>query len=150
MNLRESRRRQRDHPDMEITPLIDVVFLLLIFFLVTTSFSQATGGEEQESEINIELPKATTGQQTGQGERVILYVTGEGKVEIRGDVDVEGEGLRQRLASLHESKPDIRVLLKGDEKASHGRMVEILDEIRLAGFTNVNLVARQPEAARSP
>lgn len=149
MNLRDNPRRRRDHPDMEITPLIDVVFLLLIFFLVTTSFSQASGGEGQESEIDVELPKATTGQQASRSEQVVLFVTADGSVEIRGDVETSGEGLGERLASLYASHPEIRIRLKGDEKASHGRMVEILDEIRRAGFTKVNLVARQPEAGTS-
>ena len=62
MNLRDARRQRREHPDMEITPLIDVVFLLLIFFVVTTSFSQASGGQGQESEIDVELPEAATGR----------------------------------------------------------------------------------------
>lgn len=143
MNLRESRRRQREHPDMEMTPLIDVVFLLLIFFVVTTSFSQASGGQGRESEIDVELPKAATGRAASENRQIVLYVTDEGGIEVRGDIEVEGDGVREKLDALHESHPDVRISLKGDERASHGRMVQVLDDIRRAGFSNVNLVARQ-------
>jgi biopolymer transport protein ExbD len=143
MNLRETRRRRRDHPDMEITPLIDIVFLLLIFFVVTTSFSQASSGEGQESQIDVDLPQAATGQASTDAEQIVLFVTADGAVEIRGDVEASGESLGEKLADLQERRPELRIAIKGDEKASHGRMIGVLDEIRRAGFSNVNLVARE-------
>ena len=145
MNLRDHSGRRREHPDMEITPLIDVVFLLLIFFLVTTSFSQATGGKHSESEIPVQLPEASSGESGPRGERVTLFVRADGSVELRGDVDLRGGSLPEKLQDLHSRRPDMRILLKGDEEARHGRMTEVLDELRRSGFTNVNLVAREKE-----
>ncbi len=147
MNLRETRRRRREHPDMEITPLIDIVFLLLIFFVVTTSFSQASGGEGEESQIDVDLPRAASGQAASEREQVVLFVTADEGVEIRGEVSPSGESLADKLANLHESHPEVRISIKGDEEASHGRMIGVLDEIRGAGFSNVNLVAREKSEA---
>lgn len=143
MNLRDTPRRRREHPDMEITPLIDVIFLLLIFFLVTTTFSQAAGGDETESNIEIQLPEAASGAQSSPSDRVIVFVTGEGSVEIESDLPLEGDDISSQLSQLHRERPKAAILLKGDEEASHGEMIDVLDRIRQAGFRNVNLVARQ-------
>jgi biopolymer transport protein ExbD len=143
MNLRESLRQRREHPDLEITPLIDIVFLLLIFFLVTTSFSQASGGERDESEIPVQLPEAATGEGGSTSDRMVLYVQEDGSVELRGDVELRGSDLSEKLADLHERHPEMRMLLKGDEQSSHGRLIDVLDQLRASGFRNVNLVARE-------
>lgn len=143
MNLRESLRRRREHPDLEITPLIDIVFLLLIFFLVTTSFSQASGGEHEETEIPVQLPESSTGQGGSTSDRVVLFVQKDGAVTLRGDAEMKDGPLAEKLADLHDRHPKMRIMLKGDEEASHGRLIDVLDELRAAGFRDVNLVARE-------
>lgn len=129
---------------MELTPLIDVVFLLLIFLIVTTSFSQAQEGESATSEIPVDLPEATTGSAGGESQRVVLSVQKDGTVDIRGTDSVGGGDLGGRLRALHDERPEARILIRGDEEAMHGRMIEVLDEARRAGFSAVQLAARQP------
>lgn len=142
MNLRETLRRRREEPDLEITPLIDIVFLLLIFFLVTTSFSQASGGEYEETEIPVQLPESSTGRGGETRDRMVLFVQKDGSVTLRGDVELTEGSLSEKLADLHERHPEMQVMLKGDEESSHGRLIEVLDELRSSGFRDVNLVAR--------
>lgn len=142
MNFRSTPGRRRgDDFAIDLMPLVDVVFLLLIFFLITTSFSRA-----KESQIPINLPTGVTGAQAGEGDRAVLFVTDTGEVEFEVEgVEVEGDDLQARLRSLHEQRPEIDILLKGDTAASHGRVVEILDTIKATGFSRVNLVIRKEE-----
>lgn len=151
MDLRDNPRRRREHPDMEITPLIDVVFLLLIFFLVATSFSEAdqtepeASDDTEESEISVDLPEAETGRGGGETEQMTVFVRADGQVELRGDVEVSGETFEEKLTDLHDRRPEIRILLKGDEKASHGRIIRLFDQLRRIGFKRVHMVTKRPQ-----
>lgn len=140
MSLRQSRKQRRREANLEMTPLIDVVFLLLIFFLITTTFSKT-----REAEIPINLPKAVTGEKATSGEKVVLFVTKEGGVEVKGDAPLEGDSLTDKLAGLHERDPDMNIVLKGDQGASHGRVIEVLDQLKQTGFKKVNLVIAKPQ-----
>ncbi len=119
-------------------PLIDIVFLLLIFFLITTSFSQ-----NQDTQLTVKLPQGVSGKDIGQGDRVILVVTDNGEVAFEGNVDVKGDSLDARLKYLKENHPDAKVMLRGDTAASHGRVVEILDTAKSMGFPEVNMIIRK-------
>ena len=150
MDLRESRRRKREHPDMEITPLIDVVFLLLIFFLITTSFSESNQGVAQE-EISLNLPKTTTGDPAQQqSEPVTLRVRADGSIEFAGDAQLQGDSLQQKLENLYAQRPEARIRLQGDTDATHGRIVELFDQIRQVGFSGVDLVTQRREEDAAP
>jgi biopolymer transport protein ExbD len=142
MSLRNSRKTRREDANLELTPLIDVVFLLLIFFLITTTFSKS-----QEAEIPISLPEAVSGEQASASGKVVLFITEEGAVELRGDDTLVGETVAEKLADLHGRQPDADVVLKGDKGASHGKVIEVLDQLKQTGFKKVNLVISQPDAA---
>jgi biopolymer transport protein ExbD len=139
MSLRDSRRKRREEASLEMTPLIDVVFLLLIFFLITTTFSKS-----QEAHIPINLPTAVTGEKTTSGEKVVLFITEDGTVELKGDEPLRGETIEEQLSDLHQRKPESSVVLKGDENASHGKVIEVLDRIKETGFKKVDLVISRP------
>lgn len=137
MNFRSASRRRPD-PTIDVMPLVDVVFLLLIFFLVTMSFTQAR--DKKESSIPIDLPSGVTGQSAGEGEQLVVVVTANGEVQFRGDVEVSGATLDEKLENLQRAKPDLDILLRGDAEATHGQIVELLDQIKAKGFKRVNLV----------
>lgn len=139
MNFRHSQDRRID-ANVEIMPLIDVVFLLLIFFMITTSFTQ-----KPEQAIPINLPSGVAGQDAGDGERMVLVVTPEGEVIFQGDTVVQGETLDEKLENLHQQNPDMDILLRGDSEVSHGRIVKILDTIKAKGFKRANLVITREE-----
>jgi len=144
VNFRNARSRG-DDLTIDLMPLIDVVFLLLIFFLITTSFAQ----NRDEKQIPINLPRGVTGKDVGEGKRVVLFVTKDGDVEVRGGGEqLQGKTLEDKLEALQKSNPDASILLKGDEHATHGRVVETLDSIKAAGFDKVNLVIRRPDSSK--
>lgn len=137
MNFRGSSRR-RPEPTIDMMPLIDVVFLLLIFFLITTSFTHAQNKEE--TSIPIDLPSGETGKSEGDGEQLVVSISANGEVALSGNVEI-GEGtIDQKLQALHESHPNLDILLRGDRETSHGQIVELLDRIKQQGFERVNLV----------
>lgn len=151
MSLRDSRKNRRVSVDLDITPLIDVVFLLLIFFLVTSTFSKT-----EDAEIPINLPSAASGDKVTETQKVVLFITEDGSVEIKSDADdpgnvldgeqIEGATLNEKLTKLYAKHPDASVLLRGDKLATHGKVIEVLDQIKESGFKSVNLVITQPTA----
>lgn len=137
MNLRGNKRR-RVEPTIELMPLIDIVFLLLIFFLITTSFAKDT-----QTEIPVNLPTGVSGEESGQGDRVVFVVTPEGTIDVEGNVELPEGTIEERLDWLKDEMPEVRILLKGDTDASHGRVVEVLDMMKVRDFKRVNLVIKK-------
>ena len=78
--LGEMARRRAD-PTLELTPLIDGVFLLLLFFLITTTFARP-----QESQLPLNLPSAAAGESTTPGERVVIFVTADGSLQLQDEL----------------------------------------------------------------
>ena len=142
MSLRDARKRRRSETTLEITPLIDVVFLLLIFFMIASSFSRA-GQNAPQSDIELNLPKAVTGQKLDQKNQIVLYITRDGTLKVRGDKKLEGDNLEQKLKNLHKHNPKAAILIKADKDATHGRVVEVLDKIRQIGITRAQLGTEQ-------
>ncbi len=119
---------------INVTSLIDVMFLLLIFFMVTSTF-------RNQPAINLVLPRSSTAAETVDTPS-ILFLTEEGDVYIN-DALVIKEHLTQVLAQLLADDSDDRIVLRADEKASHGDVVELIDLIKDSGFQRVSLSARQ-------
>lgn len=128
-------RRTRPEPGIDVSPLVDVVFILLIFFMVATTF-------RQEARLGIERPTATSGERSaGNPLRIGL--------DRHGDLVVEGRPvsrwmLQARLRELLELSPDVPVLIVADRRAPVEDLVEVVDQARLAGARDV-AVATQPE-----
>ena len=137
MNFRDTRGRRRVDPTIELTPLIDVVFLLLIFFLITTTFVRS---DNQQLPLN--LPSASAGESLAQGERIIVYVNAEGGMQIDEEL-VRPTEVERSLEKLFADKPDTHLLIKGDKATSYGHVTDIIDQARKVGFKRVNLVVKR-------
>jgi len=111
---------------VNLTPLIDIVFQLLIFFLITTTFVQNPG-------IEVELPRANPDATMGKDSTVIVAVTKEGRVIHEGRA-VSGEDLMERLTHHHKQRPSAVVIIQADTATPHGKVVEVMDIARQAGF----------------
>jgi biopolymer transport protein ExbD len=122
---------------INITTLIDVMFLLLIFFMVTSTF-------KSQPAITLVLPRSATASETVDTP-AILYLTTEGAVYLN-DTLVDLESLADRLEKMHADTGEDRMVLRADEKAAHGDVVELIDTIKRSGFTRVSLSARVPAA----
>jgi biopolymer transport protein ExbD len=137
VNFRDTRARRRADPTLELTPLIDVVFLLLLFFLITTTFARP-----QESQLPLNLPSAAAGESTTPGERVVIFVTADGSLQLQDEL-VRPDEVRARLEALYKEKPELQLQVKGDKDTSYGFVTGVIDTARQVGFSRVNLVVQR-------
>ncbi len=121
---------------IDIAPLVDVVFLLLIFFILTSSFVINSG-------IQVEIPKAVTSQLINPQEEEVV-INGEDVIFYKGKVISLNE-LKQVLKKHLKARPDIEVVIKADRLSSLGRTVAVWDICRQLGIKKVNIAARQVE-----
>ncbi len=138
VNLRKGSR-----PEVQISPLIDVIFLLLIFYAVTTQFVT-------DERLKLKLPEAKTAEAVGRTEDQRppeVKVAADGTVFIDDQV-VPQEELEARMRELVERAPDKQIILKGDRGADYGVVVLVLDTARSVGAAGVQMSAdKPPEAA---
>ena len=130
----EIKRRKRARNSMSITPLVDVVFLLLLFFALTLHFSP-------EEAIFVELPTSSSAKQQSETE-IILTVTPEGVIRLNGK-DVPLQFLETELASLRKIDEKQAVQVRADQEVEVGKLVAIIDAIRNAGFQYFDLMTQQ-------
>ncbi len=137
MNFRA--RAQPESSGFQIAPMIDIVFLLLIFFLVTWNFSK------DEMELDVQVPTAREGQESRRavGE-VILNVKADGSV-VMNRREMNTEELEVALAKIQALYPDQAVVLRGDETTEYSRIVEVLDVCRAANIWNVAFATSKPQ-----
>ncbi|MEZ4271994.1 MAG: biopolymer transporter ExbD [Myxococcota bacterium] len=121
-----NRRKRRGVTEVNLTPLIDIVFQLLIFFLITTTFVQNPG-------IEVQLPKASSKPVVTEAENVIIGVTKEGLFVQDGKALAIDE-LRERLVSHLKQRPNAMLVVQADTNTPHGKVVEVMDVARDVGF----------------
>ncbi|MCP4728333.1 MAG: biopolymer transporter ExbD [bacterium] len=126
------RKRQDDSDDINISPLIDMVFILLIFFVVTTSFSRETG-------VEVNKPKASSSKTLSQ-ENILIAVTSEGTIHIL-EKQVDLNQLSMIVKRLSSENPDRQVVIMVDRNAKSGDVVDVIDVCNLAGVRKVNIAA---------
>jgi biopolymer transport protein ExbD len=117
---------------INLTPLIDMVFILLIFFLVTTSFIR-------ESAVAVQRPKAATAT-PAQNADVIVTIAADEQIWLN-DAAVDIRLLRTRIEQLGLAGPVRSAIILADTKASTGLLVKVMDQLRLAGFVNISVAA---------
>jgi len=128
MRFRPANRR-RNATEVNITPLIDIVFQLLIFFLITTTFVQNPG-------IEVDLPKASAEPMDNESNSVIVAITSEGRLVHEGAA-VSREELEARLRSHYGTRPSAVVIIQADSNTPHGKVVEVMDIARQIGFADL-------------
>ncbi len=119
---------------INLTPLIDMVFILLIFFMVTSSFVKETG-------VDVDRPSAATAVRKERAS-ILIAVTSKGEVWIdKRRVDLRA--VRANVERLHAENPEGAVVILADEQAPTGTVVRVLDQARLAGVESVSIAASQ-------
>lgn len=140
------RTKSRYTPSLDITALIDVVFLLLIFLLLTMTFSQDKTDVE-EAIIDIELARSSTTQTKPPPQSITLLIDETGALyQADSPVARTQDELRLYLADQFLSHPDLAVSLKADHRTRHGDVVEALDLIKSLGIPHVQLVIEKSKA----
>ena len=131
--------RTRRKPEVQMSPLIDVIFLLLIFYAVTTQFVS-------DERLKLKLPEAETAEAVGvrQEEKPPeVKVAADGSIWIDDQIVPEME-LESRIRQLVERAPDDGIILKGDKGADYGVVVHVLDVARKVGAKGIQMSADKP------
>ena len=126
------RKMKEDSDELNISPLIDMIFILLIFFVVTTSFSRETG-------VEVNKPKASTAK-TLQQENILIAVTSEGTIHIL-EKQVDLNQLSVIVKRLANENPERQAVVLVDRKAPSGEVVDVIDVCNLSGVKKVNIAA---------
>ena len=127
-------KKNESNIGINITPLIDVVFILLIFFAVTTSFITT-------SSIKVDLPKAK-GESVEQKKNIRIAIDQSGNLFVDG-VSVTDSDLSRKFADLKQSNPEALVIIEADEKAMHGKVIFAMDAAREANFTRFAIATEE-------
>lgn len=131
-----SLRRERKKPEINVSPLVDMVFLLLIFFLVTTNFSRETG-------VDVRKPKAQSAQSLSR-ESILVAITREGNIHIN-DHKVDKKTLQRIIKETLSKTPDSSIIIVADNESLTGKMIEVMDACKLAGAEKISVSALKEE-----
>ncbi|MBX9805660.1 MAG: protein TolR [Alphaproteobacteria bacterium] len=132
-----SRRRSTGQAfcDINVTPFVDVMLVLLVIFMVTAPM--LTVG------VPVDLPKTKAAKMNDQVEPLVVSVDANGKSYLQ-EAELEGDALIERLIAVSGSNPDTKIYVRGDQKINYGRVMEIMGVIAAAGFNKVSLIAEMP------
>lgn len=128
------RRNKEEEPILGITPLIDIVFLLLIFFMLTSHFHVASG-------VPIRLPKVTQSAYESKLQEIICAIDREGHIYLKGE-KTDLKALSPKLQALVEKGELIQLVLQADKEVKHGRVVQIMDLAKSAGVSSIIIAAQ--------
>ncbi|MDO3377683.1 ExbD/TolR family protein [Geoalkalibacter halelectricus] len=132
---RRRHRSERETAEIDLTSMMDVVFIMLIFFIVTTSFVKEAG-------IEINRPTAATAERQERG-NIMIAVSDTGAIWI-DQRQVDLRAVRANVERLRAENPEGAVVIQADEASRTGILVQVMDQVRLAGVMNVSIAATQP------
>jgi biopolymer transport protein TolR len=123
--------RRRLSNEINITPFVDVMLVLLVIFMVTAPMLI--------SGIEVDLPKTKSGQITGNDEPLVLSLDKNGNFYLQ-ETSLTPNELLSKLSSIISVTPQIRVFIKGDQSINYGKVIELFALVKQVGFTNVALI----------
>jgi biopolymer transport protein TolR len=129
-------RRHRPMGEINVTPFVDVMLVLLIVFMVTAPL--LTVG------VEVDLPKTKAGQINADAAPLVVSVKADGSLFLQ-ETAVEGEDLVPRLKAISNANPQVRIFVRGDEAVAYGKVLGVMGRIQAAGFERVALVAQLPD-----
>lgn len=118
--------------EVNVSPLIDMVFILLIFFIITTNFNRQTG-------VDVSKPKAQTAVSQGQ-KTILIGITREGTIHLFGR-QVGVDRVKHLIAREIEKRPEATIVIIADRQAEIGKAVTVMDQCALAGAKHVSIAA---------
>ena len=130
-------RQTRPMSEINVTPMVDVMLVLLVIFMVTAPL--LTVG------VTVDLPKTQASEIRGEDEPLAVSIDGSGRVFLQ-DTEVEMDALVPRLKAIAGSKSDLRIFVRGDEAIHYGRIMEVMSAIHAGGFRKVALLTQPLDA----
>ena len=140
------RRRPRNEVSIELTPLIDVVFLLLIFFMVSTTFIR-------ETQLELELPEASGDLQQPEEQSIVITIAEDGTYAVNDQALVNNQlatlmrALRERIREGDASR---QLIITADANSTHQAVVRAMDAAGRLGLTRLSITTQSPEEAEEP
>lgn len=133
-------RHQADEINVNLTPLIDVVFLLLIFFMVSTTFTR-------ETQLEVDLPQADNTTEVSAERPVEVVITAEGEYRVNGQglVNAQARTLRMALAKAAADNFELPLTISADARTPHQAVVTAMDVAGGLGFTKLSITTRESE-----
>jgi biopolymer transport protein ExbD len=130
--------RQPEPANMQLAPMIDIVFLLLIFFIVTWQFTKS------ETELSVSVPTAHEGAEPErQRGEIVINILADGMIKIEG-TSVDLPQLLKKLASIAAQYENQPVRIRGDGGVAYQRIVEVIDTCQKAGIWNISFATQKP------
>jgi biopolymer transport protein ExbD len=134
--MRKRRGGAEDESEVNLTPMLDVVFIMLIFFIVTASFVKESG-------IDVNRPDAQTAEKKEQG-NILVAISSSGQIWI-DKRQVDPRALRANIERLKAENPQGSVVIQADRESKNGLLVKVMDAARQAGVDNVSLAASETD-----
>lgn len=133
---RGGRGSYRPMSDINVTPFVDVMLVLLVVFMVAAPL--LTVG------VPVDLPRTEASQMVGQDEPLVVSVNAKGEVYLQ-ETPITLEQLVPRLVAITQNKKDTRIFVRGDRAIAYGKVMEVMGTVNLAGFSRVALVTQLPQ-----
>lgn len=127
---------EADEEDVNVTPLLDIVFIMLIFFIVTTSFVKESG-------IDVNRPTANTAERKERG-NIMIGIRENGEIYIDKRV-VDVRSVRANVERLRAESPEGAVVITADKKSETDVLVQVIDQVKLAGVPLPSVATIEPE-----
>lgn len=139
------RRQRLDDVNINLTPLIDVVFLLLIFFMVSTTFTR-------ETQLSIDLPEAQGQAKAASDRQIEILIDEAGKYRVNGQglVDNRVRTLQAAIYKISAGDTTLPMIITADAQAAHQFVVRAMDAAGQMGFVHLSITTRQPAAPAEP
>ncbi|MDA9171398.1 protein TolR [Alphaproteobacteria bacterium] len=135
--LRSSRKRNKSLSQINVTPFVDVMLVLLIVFMITAPL--LTVG------VSVDLPKTKASQLSAKGDPIVISIKRNGKLFIQ-ERAIEDKQLLPRLVAIASGNKNLRIYVRGDKSVSYGIVLDTIAKIKQSGFKKVALVAKLKES----
>ena len=132
MGNRRFVEEEEEKSEVNLTPMLDVVFIMLIFFIVTASFVKEAG-------IDVNRPDAATAERKEKG-NILVAISADDQIWIDRRL-VDPRALRANIERMHAENPNGAVVIQADTKSTNGLLVQVMDASRQAGVKNVSIAA---------
>ena len=137
LTLRSSRKRNKSLSQINVTPFVDVMLVLLIVFMITAPL--LTVG------VSVDLPKTKASQLSAKGDPIVISIKQNGELFIQ-ERAIEDKQLLPRLVAIASGNKNLRIYVRGDKNVSYGIVLDTIAKIKKSGFKKVALVAKLKES----
>lgn len=137
------KRQSKEEVSVNLTPLIDIVFLLLIFFMVSTTFTK-------ENHLTLDLPEASTEAKQTASEVIDIVISASGDYSINDQALVNNsvETLKRAILKTADGRTGVPVIITADAQATHESVVKAMDAAGQTGFVNLSITTRKPSGEK--